>query len=138
MRAHAAYTSPEGLNFFGNPDEHPVTAASDLWNVGCLVLELLVGQPVFVERHEVAEPRQQLSQKVLQRHTYWVRCCLLPCLLCCSCSGILLCMHFACLLPCPVNKGCTVPHVDNIHCSPSHGVNSVPACRKARVACSIV
>lgn len=106
VRAHAAYTSPESLNFFGNPKEHPVTAASDLWSVGCLVLELLVGQPVFVQPHELDEPHQQLSQKVLRRHTYWVRSCLQPCLLCCSCVGTTASLHaFPCMLPCPTKKG---------------------------------
>lgn len=135
VRAHAAYSSPEGLNFFVNPNEHPVTTASDLWSVGCLVLELLVGQPVFVQPHELDEPHQQLSQKVLRRHTYWVHSCLQPCLLCCSCFGTTASLHaFPCMLPCPTKKGCTMSHQENMHHTSSPLCQFCSACRTSPVA----
>ena len=35
------YASPEGLNFFNDPDTYRIQAVSDVWSVGCVLMELL-------------------------------------------------------------------------------------------------
>ena len=72
VAANAFYTSPEGLDFFGNPSAFRLTAASDTWSVGCLLFELLVGRPAFANNPEFALPGWHQRALALQRQHQWV------------------------------------------------------------------
>ena len=65
---NAMYSSPEALSIcFGD-----VSEKCDVWSVGCILLELLSGQPAFATLEEHALSPQDLHPLVEQRHVQWV------------------------------------------------------------------
>ncbi len=70
MHAAPAYTSPEGLNYFKQPETYLVGCTTDIWSMGCVLWELLTGQPAFCrpeDRALLPDNADRLRQLVLQR-----------------------------------------------------------------------
>ena len=75
VEANIGYHSPEGNDFFDEPKERLVGKPSDMWTVGCMLLEVLMGEQAFMERQVRREPYQQQAAHTMQRQKQWVRCC---------------------------------------------------------------
>ena len=76
VQGHVGYLSPEGIDLFGNPEQLLVGLPSDMWTVGCLLLEVLIGQPVFITHEVRKQPGQAQLMHIMQCQAQWVSCTL--------------------------------------------------------------
>ena len=73
VKGNVGYFSPEGINLFGEPEERLVGTPSDMRTVGhCLMLEVLVGEPAFMDRQMICKPYEQQAAHIMQRQRPWV------------------------------------------------------------------
>lgn len=70
--ANVGYLSPEGIDLFGDWQQHLVGTKSDLWSVGCLLLDTLTNEGAFLshEACQLAYKQRELYTKNKQRQ--WV------------------------------------------------------------------
>ena len=72
MQGEIAYRSPEGLGLFDKPEEHLVGFPSDMWSVGCLLLELLTYQPALSNKEMRSKATQTQTEHTKERQLQWV------------------------------------------------------------------
>ena len=72
VQGEIAYRSPEGLGLFEKPEEHLVGFPSDMWSVGCLLLELLIRQPAFISTEMRSESAETQIEHTKERQLQWV------------------------------------------------------------------
>lgn len=74
MCSKLEYASPEGLNFFDDPDTYRIQAVSDVWSVGCVLLELLTDLPAFSDKDVRTLNGPDYREAVLELQRDWVSC----------------------------------------------------------------
>ena len=72
VEGNIAYASPESINLFDEAEQRLVGTPSDMWTVGCLLLELLTGQPAFIGSDLLCQPTDQQAGHIRQRQRQWV------------------------------------------------------------------
>ena len=82
LHATPIYTSPEGLNYFGKPQEYTIQSAADMFSMGCVVYELLTDLRAFGRPEDKDLASDQLRPQVLLRHAAWVSSHPAACLVC--------------------------------------------------------
>lgn len=72
LNSKLEYVSPEGLGYFGESNKFRIQAQSDVWSIGCVLLELLTGKPAFRDEDVCSESAAEYRSAILEFQRDWV------------------------------------------------------------------